>query len=293
VKTTIALAVVGSALVAAMLVAERRHDTAPVSAAPVVNFVAGAERDVSRAPMAMTRMTDQDEIRLGNAVAARVRVDDESPSGVYISRVGSTLASRAHRRLPFTFHYVPRANFVNAYALPGGHVFVGEGLLRLMHTEDELAGVIGHEIEHVDHFHCAERMQTEAALRGLPLAGLVALPVEIFEAGYGKDQELEADREGVRLSAATGYAPDAVIGLFEAMEASRSRQVGASSRRETPADEIGRLAIDAIERYFQSHPPTAERVAEIRRVIAEERLGSGKAARPLRLPVPPDGPPTS
>jgi predicted Zn-dependent protease len=110
--------------------------------------------------------------------------------------------------LPYRFHYVPERYFINAFAVPGGHVYVGEGLLALMDSEDELAAVIGHEIEHIDHYHCAERVQQQQALRKIPLGELVALPVEIFEAGYSKDQELEADREGTRLSVQAGYSPN-------------------------------------------------------------------------------------
>jgi len=285
-KSTVVLTFVAVALLTAIFVAERRREQAPISAAPLVNFVAGAERDASRVPMAMTRIPDEDEIRIGEAMARRRPTDPESPVAAYLNRVGAGLASRAHRHLPFKFHYVPQPNFLNAYALPGGQIFVGEGLLRLMHTEDELAAVVGHEIEHVDHYHCAERIQTEAVLRGLPLMELVALPVDVFEAGYGKDQELEADREGIRLSAAAGYAPDAVIRLLESMEEARHQRSAAttSGRPGTPSEELGRLAADAIEGYFRSHPPTAERVAQIRRVIAEDHLNLNVPTRPLNFP---------
>ena len=81
----------------------------------------------------------------------------------YVSRVGAKVAARAHRKLPYKFHYIPNMDFVNAFALPGGHVYIGAGLVALMDSEDELAAVLGHEIEHIDHYHCAERVQTEAA----------------------------------------------------------------------------------------------------------------------------------
>ena len=103
---------------------------------------------------------------------------------------------------------------VNAFALPGGHVFVGAGLLELMDSEDQLAAVLGHEIEHIDHYHCAERIQKERALRRLPLGDLVSLPIAVFEAGYSKDQELEADREGTRLSVESGYSATGAIRMF-------------------------------------------------------------------------------
>src|SRR5262250_2301396 len=116
----------------------------------------------------------------------------------YLSRVGSQLALHAHRRLPYQFHYIANQYFINAFAVPGGHVYVGAGLLSLMDSEDELAAVVAHEIEHIDHYHCAERVQQEEALRRIPLGGLIGLPIEIFQVGYSKDQELEADREGTR-----------------------------------------------------------------------------------------------
>ena len=118
---------------------------------------------------------------------------------------------------------------INAFALPGGHVYVGAGLLALMDSEDELAAVIGHEIEHIDHYHCAERVQQEQALRKIPLGGLVALPIELFEAGYSKDQELEADREGTRLAVQAGYSANGAIRMFETFE--RLTQGISSARR--------------------------------------------------------------
>jgi predicted Zn-dependent protease len=69
--------------------------------------------------------------------------------------------------------------------------------MELMDSEDELASVLGHEIEHIDHYHCAERVQLEARARKLrlgALAVLAAIPIEVFQVGYSKAQELEADR---------------------------------------------------------------------------------------------------
>src|SRR5438309_10241930 len=104
---------------------------------------------------------------------------------------------------------------VNAFALPGGHVFVGGGLLRFMDTEDQLAAVLGHEVEHIDHYHCAERVQVEARLRGIPLSGLIDLPIKFFQQGYTKEQELEADREGTTLAVMAGYSAEGAIRMFE------------------------------------------------------------------------------
>jgi beta-barrel assembly-enhancing protease len=111
----------------------------------------------------------------------------------YAAEVGASLAAHAHRNLPYRFHLLPDPGMVNAFSLPGGHIFIGEGMLDLMTTEDQLANVLGHEIEHVDHYHCAERVQVEARLRDVQLGvvgALVQLPLELWEAGYNKTESL-------------------------------------------------------------------------------------------------------
>src|SRR5262249_35048767 len=152
---------------------------------------------LTRMPTQFTRLSDAEEIQIGDELARYYVNSAEDERHIenddiqnYIAEVGKPLADRAHRRLPYRFHYIADRNMINAFALPGGHVFVGGGLLALMDSEDQLAAVLGHEIEHVDHYHCADRMQREQAMRKLPLGGLVAIPIEVFAAGYSKDQEL-------------------------------------------------------------------------------------------------------
>jgi len=193
--------------VASVVLSELRKVDVPASPAALLYLVADTEQELTRMPVRFARMPDAEEIRIGDELARSYAAQEErenTPEATivehYITRVGSELATHAHRILPYKFHYIPNPNFVNAFALPGGHVYVGAGLVSLMDSEDELAAVIGHEIEHIDHYHCADRVQQEQALRKIPLGGLVALPIEIFEAGYSKDQELEADREGTRLA---------------------------------------------------------------------------------------------
>jgi predicted Zn-dependent protease len=197
----------------------------------------------------------------------------------YLTRVGSGLADHAHRILPYRFHYIPDPNFMNAFALPGGHVYVGGGLLQLMDSEDELAAVMGHEIEHIDHYHCAERVQQEEALRRLPLGGLVALPVELFEAGYSKDQELEADREGTQLAVQAGYSANGAIRMFETFDRLHKEY---QAKAKTPQEEAAQVAEQALEGYFRSHPLPAERIAQGQKMIASEGWAV-RAERDLRV----------
>src|SRR6202142_507398 len=184
--------------VASVVVSERRKVDVPASPAALLYLVADTEQELTRMPVSFTRMSDEDEIRIGDQLAGvySSRQESEKTPEVaiverYITRIGEQVARNAHRKLPYKFHYIPGSYFINAFALPGGHVYVGGGLLELMDSEDELAAVIGHEIEHIDHYHCAERVQREQALRQLSALGdLIALPIEVVEAGYSKDQEL-------------------------------------------------------------------------------------------------------
>jgi predicted Zn-dependent protease len=252
---------------AAVFLSERRKVDAAVSPDAVLYFVADTERELTRMPMRLTRMSDEEEIRVGNelapAYASPREFSDNNFAQLYIERVGERVASHARRRLPYRFHYIPDPNLVNAFAVPGGHVFIGKGLISLMDTEDELAAVLGHEVEHIDHYHCAERVQQERIFRRIPMGELVALPIEVFEAGYTKDQELEADREGTRLAVAAGYSASGAIHMFEAFERLEShyRQPAAN-----PGDELSQVAMETIEGYFRSHPRSEERIQQLERL---------------------------
>jgi predicted Zn-dependent protease len=139
-----------------------------------------------------------------------------------------------------------------------------------MDSEDELAAVIGHEIEHIDHYHCAERAQREQALRKLPLGTLVSLPVAVFTvgySGYSKDQELEADREGTRLAVDAGYSATGAIRMFETFGRLYEEYEG---KAKTPQEELSRVAQQSLDGYFRSHPLPSERIAQIQRMIAAE-----------------------
>jgi len=267
--------------VASVVVSERRKVDVPASPAALLYLVADTEQELTRMPVSFTRMSDAEEIRIGDELARSYATEerDNTPEAAivehYLTRVGEQVARDAHRRLPYKFHYIPNPYLINAFALPGGHVYVGGGLLALMDSEDELAAVIGHEIEHIDHYHCAERAQREQALRRIPLGELMALPIEVFEAGYSKDQELEADREGTRLAVEAGYSATGAIRMFEAFGRLFEEYQG---RAKTPQEELSRMAEQTLEGYFRSHPLPSERIAQVQKMIASE----GWVARPER-----------
>jgi predicted Zn-dependent protease len=268
--------------VAAVVVSERqRVDVSPGPAA-LLYLIADTEQELTRMPVSFARMPDAEEIRIGDELAksyASREVQESTPENAilqhYLTRVGSELATHAHRVLPYKFHYIPNSNFMNAFALPGGHVYVGAGLVALMDSEDELAAVIGHEIEHIDHYHCADRVQQEEALRKIPLGGLVGLPIEVFEAGYSKNQELEADREGTRLAVQAEYSASGAIRMFETFERLHKEY---QAKAKTPQEELSQVAQQTLEGYFRSHPLPSERIAQIQKMIASE----GWSPRPER-----------
>src|SRR6266567_7994646 len=129
-------------------------------------------------------------------------------------------------------------------------------------TRRNIGSHLGHELEHVDHYHCAERVQMEARLRNLKLGivgALVQIPLEVWQAGYSKDEELEADREGLRLAVLGGYSSYGAVSLFEKFnELHAEHMIHAKS----PEQELSELAIQSLEGYFRSHPVTSERLTQ-------------------------------
>jgi len=275
--------------VAALYYSQSRKQPTPVSANALVAIAADVQRNVSRVPMKVTRLSDDEEIAVGKQLAEQYSLDaskltpEELALGRYVERVGAQLASHAHRRLPYSFHLLPDRSMINAFSLPGGPVYFGEGLLDLMTSEDQLAFILGHEVEHIDHYHCAERVQIEAQLRSLDLdvvGALVSIPIAVWQAGYNKDEELEADREGVRLSVLTDYSPFGAVSLFEEFAKLRNEYV---IHAQTPEEELSELAIQSLEGYFRSHPLPSERLAQANRIIAEERWQDRTRQKPFRI----------
>lgn len=286
-KRILMLSVVLLVAAGGIYLAQRKQRRDGVSANAVLDAAADWQRDLTRLPMHLTRLSDAQEIRIGDALAhqymeALPKIDPrEQATESYIAEVGTRVAAHAKRKLPYRFHLIPDPNFINAFALPGGQVFIGQGLLNQMIAEDELAFVLGHEIEHIDHYHAVERVQIEAQLHNLDLDAIAAvaeIPRSLWQAGYSKNEEFEADHEGLRLAAAAGYSPQgATLMLTRFLQLDREYAIHA----ETPTDEMSQVAIQGLEGYFRSHPEPSERLAQVNRVIAEDHLGSSKTLMPF------------
>ena len=268
---------------------QRRQKSTAVSANAILNMAADAQRDLSRLPMHLTRLSDDQEIAIGRELASRYATQtrplsaEEQGLQKYVRRVGANVSLHAHRHLPYSFTFLPNHNMFNAFSLPGGPVYIGEGMLDLMTNEDELASVLAHEVEHIDHYHCVERVQVEARLKKLNLdivGALVQIPLDFWEAGYHKDEEFEADREGMYLAVQSGYSPYGSVDLFERFAKLNDEYV---IHAKSPDEELSQLAIQSLTGYFRSHPLPSERLAQAQRIIAQEQWESRKERKPFRV----------
>jgi predicted Zn-dependent protease len=194
----------------------------------------------------------------------------------YVSSVGKLLARTSEMPdLAFTFTVID-SPIVNAFALPGGYVYVTRGLLALADNEAELAGVLAHEIGHVTARHPAERYGQTVLAQGATLgAGLLlggaaqdvtGAGAMLFVRSWSRDQEHEADLLGVRYLSRVGYRPQAMASFLTRLQA-HSRLEAEIQGRPGKADEFSLL---------QTHPRTAERIE-----LAIREAGATPVADPL------------
>lgn len=184
-------------------------------------------------------MSEQQEIQMGAQAHKDVMKEYglvENPElQAYVTRVGKALAAKSHRaNLGWHFTVVDSPD-VNAFALPGGYIYITRGIMAYLNSEAELAGVLGHEIGHVTARH-GVRQQSAATAAGLgAILGSILVPgmnsqagatvlqqlSQSLVAGYGRDHELESDRLGAEYLAKTAYNPQAmveVIGVLKNQE---------------------------------------------------------------------------
>jgi len=208
---------------------------------------------------ASTEIDEQGEIEIGRDVASRLLgaapLHPNTSLQRYVNDVGRWLASRTERaELPWRFAVLD-APQVNAFATPGGYIFVTGGLVARMHSEAELAGVLAHEIVHVLRKHHLKAIQKGAlanvASNVVALAlqdrnselrnRLVSFGTELYVRGLDKSDELEADRLGVVIAARGGYDPWGLPVVLQTLQAIN------------PED-------SAVALMFKTHPAPTERL---------------------------------
>lgn len=222
-------------------------------------------------------VSEAQEIQMGQQAAreaaASIGLVDDPALQAYVQRVGAALAARSERpQLPWSFQVVDDAT-PNAFALPGGPIFVTRGLLALMDSEAELASVLGHEIGHVTARHSVQQIsRAQVAQIGLVLGQILAPQTQalggLAESGvgllflkYGRDAERQADDLGFRYAQGEGYDVREMADVF------------ASLARVGEQEGQGRLPS-----WLATHPAPEERIERIQGQIAQT-----PAAGPSRL----------
>jgi predicted Zn-dependent protease len=213
-------------------------------------------------------MSPEQEIALGYKSAPEMAaqlggLSQNEKARALVREVGERLVARslaAKSPYKFSFHVLADPRTVNAFALPGGPIFITEGLLRLLKTEAELAGVLGHEIGHVIARHSSERLAKQQLTQGLLSALVIGsgdyttaqigqMVGSMINMSYGREDELESDALGIRIMAEGGYDPRALIRVMEVLA-----QASGGSRQ---------------PEFFSTHPAPENRSARIREEIAK------------------------
>lgn len=222
-------------------------------------------------------MSEGQEIQLGKESDQQVReemgVYNDAELQKYIASVGARLSKAAHRPgLPWTYTVVD-ASAVNAFALPGGFIYVTRGIMPFLRDEAELAAVLGHETGHVDARHSASQYSTQTALGGAlaigsvlssrvgSVAGPASQALQLAFLKNSRDDELEADRLGVGYTSTNGWTPEGMPGLLGTL--GRLDQASGSSR--------------GIPNWALTHPPAADRVAKVQEIVAAAKANGGTA----------------
>lgn len=218
----------------------------------------------------MVTMSEAQEIELGRKMHPQIlqqygRFDDEQLQQ-YVSEVGQRIAAKSHRpNLQYTFTVLD-GDEVNAFALPGGYVYITRGIMAYLNSEAELAAVIGHEVGHVTARHSVKQ-QAGATAAGVgamvvgiltgsgDLANVANMAGGALISGYGRDMELQADELGAEYLNRIGYEPEAMIDVVRLLKNQEMLEVQ-MARQENRKPRV-------YHGVFASHPDNDTRLQEV------------------------------
>ncbi len=215
-------------------------------------------------------ITPQQEIQLGLQAAPEMaaQMGGELPGGdrreAEVRAMGQKLVSvLPENPYSFQFHLLADAGTVNAFALPGGQVFITEGLYDKLTTEGQLAGVLGHEIGHVIHRHAAEQMAHQdfynaivaaagVAANDQRAAALANYVAQLRGLKFSRGDELQADEWGLQVMTAAGYDPHQMLQVMAVLQQLEASGTGPEMLSTHP---LAQSRIDRINDYLQQHFP--------------------------------------
>ncbi|MDH4460660.1 MAG: M48 family metalloprotease [Spirosomataceae bacterium] len=217
-------------------------------------------------------MTPQQEIATGLQSAPQMAAEfgglyEDQKLQDYVKAIGMKVVNNseaAKSPYQFNFHLLADPQTINAFALPGGQIFITVGLLKRLKTEDQLAGVLGHEVGHVIGRHSAQQMAKDELTNGLLSAAVTATADpynpnnstaiaqyvgKMITMKYGRNDELEADKFGVKYMLEAQYDPAQMIDVMEVLKQAAG----------------GR----APSEFQSTHPDPDHRIAEIKKALAQ------------------------
>jgi predicted Zn-dependent protease len=226
----------------------------------------------------LPRLTDEDEVEIGREAAAEFERDNPLSTDQNLldraTRIGNNIVPHQPRPgIPYTFKVVDSPE-INALAFPGGFIYIYRGMIEFVQSDDELAGVIGHEIAHVALRHSARQIEAIAAGQMAIQAVLSENPdlenvyqdqsfqiasevvTDVVLKGWGRVNELDADEHGTVYMAQAGYDPQAVLDLLNRF-----------------VSQGGEVSGDVMETLLSTHPPFQERIARVEEAIVVHGLG--------------------
>lgn len=245
---------------------EKRHARTALGAFVVAGLtaIACASSGVNKGDFNL--VSYQEEWALGaqleRDIARQLPLVNDRAALAYVSRIGQRLVNQTElAQAPWEFHIVADPQ-INAFNIPGGHVYVNTGLIGAADNVAELAGVLAHELSHGVSRHATEQLSKAYGFNIIAGLALGANPpiyqqivAQIVGAGtfarFGRDAEREADQLGLITMYNAGYDPHGMVTMFQELLSRRQRTPG------------------AVEEFFSSHPITEERIESVQAQIAQ------------------------
>ncbi|SFF96045.1 M48 family metallopeptidase [Pontibacter chinhatensis] len=247
-----------------------------IAAVSLVTYWCSSEENEFTGEEQRVDMTVEQEIALGLQAAPQMAeqyggLHPDQQAAQEVKAIGQRLVQNTRVRdtpYKFDFHLLADEQTVNAFALPGGQIFITAGLLRRLESEGQLAGVLGHEIGHVVARHSAQQLAKAKLTQGLTGAAAIAMydpdnpssrsgavvaamVGQLMNMRYGREDELESDALAVQLTGAAGYDPNSMKRVMEILQEASG---GASGGPE----------------FMQTHPNPGNRIARIEEAIQQE-----------------------
>ncbi len=255
----------------------------PIACLLLVSLLSSCAQNPVSGKSDFVLMSEEQEIALGRKSHAEVlkqypRYEDAALQR-YVQEVGEKVAANSHRQGLFYRFTILDGEEINAFALPGGYIYITRGLLAYLNSEAELAAVLGHEVGHVTARHSVRQYTAQQAaniglaigsilmpqMRNQGAQNLANLFGNVLLRGYGREHELEADRLGAEYLARSDYQPAAMLGVIRVL---KNQEVFERARAKTEGREAR-----VYHGVFSTHPDNDTR---LKQVVAKAKPLAGK-----------------